>query len=798
MNDSRHPVLYSRFQQISVPTAKMSNKERSRAVCFKVTDSPPKPPNSTAGDQHVGTQHLPTGTPNTIAQTDSSSSLWKLPGIDKDTFYAAALYLHTVADGLEGRLWPRGPRTRLSTRNFLDSLADCFARSKARDAPDHVSATAMVRSSQRKQITLYVAKNRSSKPSDDAKEAPEGSAVENKDFAQRLIGWFNELAGMRGQGKESYDVDPSDHKPAGDETEGDQSNSYDPSGDDSESDETGDNRELEDLPTIFITMCNFNRSRLGHYVEKISEVDLEPIERRMCVNVEKELNNGWQATKSVLVACKQFQAENSQSGLATSTSVGLAKCAFLAGRARKAPGFRQLAERVDTSASESPLRGFRLPDAIEGVKYLGRLYAAFLRFSDFCRHGRQRNWSFRYVLLDSLQDVWNGDSYLNKIRSWTGDLGLSEVSSVKSIVNGKSFLLAKTVQQRMEDIVITARDTAPVHCEMQLMMHFLRPETPTCYDYFGCSKKSCWLCWHMMVQNQKFSMKDTHRKLYPRWAFSFDFSQPQSNVAEGLRIAYYDMMSLVQDKVIKQANIGSLGPFVQSSARMTPANPKNDPSSFVGDCIRITDKLDLFRQPALHVREDARGDAQIRQVTVAFYKWEKMESASEALSKFNGYWVEAGFQMITKLDAPERMTELNQYQNCYWHEMSFPAHGSSDPNRIYWLYFRSADFPMQPNQYVLAAWRTSHGEPDQSRFPWRGDIFIFLGEIDMANIKRHPAYLYAPCVINSESCFQALVEHFESAGAGYSEETRDKVRAKDERGLITWQSLNIEGAQGGT
>jgi len=88
----------------------------------------------------------------------SDSSIWEFPGLDKDTFYTAALYLHTSMKGLKGMPLYRGSKTPEPTRNFLDQLADCFARSKGQDARDHVSATAMVRNEAQKEITLYIAK----------------------------------------------------------------------------------------------------------------------------------------------------------------------------------------------------------------------------------------------------------------------------------------------------------------------------------------------------------------------------------------------------------------------------------------------------------------------------------------------------------------------------------------------------------------------------------------------------------------------------------------------------------------
>lgn len=106
-----------------------------------------------------------TNASNLEAQFTSNSSLWDLPGLDKDTFYAAALYLYATRGELKGTPLYNFVETPEATRDFLDRFADCFARSKLEDARDHVSATAMVRNEAEKIITIYIAKNQSEKGS---------------------------------------------------------------------------------------------------------------------------------------------------------------------------------------------------------------------------------------------------------------------------------------------------------------------------------------------------------------------------------------------------------------------------------------------------------------------------------------------------------------------------------------------------------------------------------------------------------------------------------------------------------
>ncbi|KAI0010636.1 hypothetical protein F4779DRAFT_289127 [Xylariaceae sp. FL0662B] len=194
------------------------------------------------------------------------------------------------------------------------------------------------------------------------------------------------------------------------------------------------------------------------------------------------------------------------------------------------------------SLSMPKLKG--LPEVVKWINYLGRLHAACLKFFEFCRDDEQSGYSFEYELLLSQEDDWIGSSYIEKTKSWSGNLDLTEVSA-GTTQDGKM----RTVEEVMDDIVKATGDKARVHCEMQLMMHFSKPNAEKCLDYFGCSKKSCWLCWQMMTGNARFSMKDTHRKFYPRWAFPYDFSPSQPVVAQTLITAYKEMLSIIQNKI---------------------------------------------------------------------------------------------------------------------------------------------------------------------------------------------------------------------------------------------------------
>ncbi|KAI9686003.1 MAG: hypothetical protein M1822_003986 [Bathelium mastoideum] len=463
-------------------------------------------------------------------------SLWTIPGLDKNTFYAAALYLHVTAGSLESSPLVRRPKTPQATRDFLDHLADCFARSKRKDARDHVSATAMVRNDEAKTITLYIAKNQSEKGGGYlvSEGDTEATTNENVDFAKSLVGWFNELA----SGKMKDELKDSE---------------------------------------VFETMCNFSSSRVEYYIEKISNYEPDDLERIVSIELEDRCQEGWKTAKRVINRCKQYQ--NDEAGREQSdskASQSLITLARLGGVVRKDSGFKTLRDKVQTSTSPSKLKN--LPEFVKWIEYLGRLYSAWTVFLDYCRAQEQTGYHFEHRLLHSQEDEWSGSSYLSKIQAWTRELGLAQNFELPKVVDDEQVSSDRSLEVQMAEIVKSSGNVARVHCEMQQELHFSKPGEKPCLDYFGCSKKSCWLCWQMILRNSRYSTKGTHRRLYPQWAFPFDFSPLQRNIATGLRAANNRMLLVIRDNVIRQRAIPFLSPFpqssAQSSARATPQLPR--------------------------------------------------------------------------------------------------------------------------------------------------------------------------------------------------------------------------------
>jgi hypothetical protein len=263
----------------------------------------------------------------------------------------------------------------------------------------------------------------------------------------------------------------------------------------------------------------------------------------------------------------------------------------------------------------------------------------------------------------------------------------------------------------------------------------------------------------MMAQNCQYSMKDTHRKLYPRWAFPFDYSPLQPTIAEGLRIAYNDMLLLIQDKVINQRALTSLVPYPQSSARMTPG-----PGSALFRREFITesavDKFPAMVVPALHLPDDSCED--LRHVQVWAYELDDSHYIEKYLMnsmQISNKRISFVFQMSIKPKSLDSLSTSIDFQYHFWQSLTLK---DAKPGISYRMYYRSAEDRLLPNPRILSTWRDVHGE-EYRAFPWRGDVFI-LPFCPGASSTTMP--IEDSSAIDSAGILRALERWFQYQGAG--------------------------------
>jgi len=207
-------------------------------------------------------------------------------------------------------------------------------------------------------------------------------------------------------------------------------------------------------------------------------------------------------------------------------------------------------------------------------------------------------------------------------------------------------------------------------------------------------------------------MKDTHSKVYPRWAFPFDFSPSQPMIAEGLRAAYNQMLFLIQEKVIKQKAISSLEPPPQSSARVTQPHRRAPTSDdlgqakfgpFSGSPIIVLERPPVITVPALHFPAEST-HCNIRHVKLCAYERDESDAVEMAMNyqKLDGRKVLLAFQLITKLESLSVSSGIDEYQQSFWNAGYISA--DREAEFMYKMYYRSAEEKLDPNPCFASIW----------------------------------------------------------------------------------------------
>lgn len=630
-------------------------------------------------------------------QAATAATLWNLPGLDKTTFYAAALYLHVAAKGQLRDTEQHGahhrPKTHGEIQDFLDRLADCFARSKSRDAQAHVSATAMALDEQHRNIKIYVAKNVSGKNTDVSVSRKKKSALLNEDeaFASELFKWFNQLS------TEREAVEPTRRQAL----------------------EGG----------MWDAIRKFNDSRLEFYICKIKNWSGSALPDE----------EAWPSAIRVIDTCKAFGRQE----FAKSTTLDF--CAQVASQCRSEPTFRRYSRTVDLILNDdSTSEAYKdLAQLVKWINYLGRLGDTYLTFGDFCTSWRGRGYSYEIKVLESpKEEEWPTGVYRQKLDSWTGDLGLDDERKNRN-----------TARSALNEFVSKAgsRRTARVHCEMQLLEYFNRSSAETCLDYIGCSKKSCWLCWQFLGHFGKHTTKDTHRMIYPMWAFPADFSLSQIQIARALNATYLDMLTLIQDKVllgkdfISRANITHSSPRLpQHSTWAIAPSLSSSHSDSAKDLlssafIQSQGRVPLLSVPLIHLPAQPEGGSDVdadvpRPQIVLVDVFEPLQS--DRLERdFIEHWnvnnkaVVFAFQINTKLSRSSlkrSQVSLPEWQEAVWHHENIATWIGG---KQYIMIFRMDDESLRANPWFLDALQEAHhNDFREEAVPWRGDVFIAVND----------------------------------------------------------------------
>jgi len=623
-------------------------------------------------------------------------SLWNLPGLDKETFYAAALYLHAAAKGQlrdpSEHVIRHETKTDENTRDFLDRLADCFARSKSEDPSAHVTATAMVierNLPENTRITVYITKNHSEKGFSHGLPDKNLQLAENQNrvFADTLFAWFNSLADDKISEASDYHSSRSSCK-----------------------------------NEILGTMYKFNQSRLEYYIKKIADMDQESMD----ITLQDE--EAWIVARGVIDECKAYQSlQDPGKDTADGRLSELAKCAHSAAACRSNDTFQNFNQNADGLFRDDSIdEAFKdLARLAKWVNYLGKFAGAYDTFYEFCTMEQRHGCSYQYVLLSSPEEEgWPTNVYTSKVESWTGYLGLNDERKER-----------KTVRTILGQFVAKAgsRGTARVHCEIQLLRYFTQPGAKPCLDYFGCSKKSCWLCWKLIRHYGNYTTKESHHMIYPMWAFPSDFSPSQLEMARALSATYNDMLCLIQDKILNGTDFSSRINITHTSPRLdrrilkTPTPEISSSQQLLStESLRAQGRVPFASVPVVHIPA-ATGETELpspRMIDMDLFEVDesdKVESHMEP-SYIGDNKLVFACQLNTKLE--QRTISIQEYQSSFW--TSDGAISSDSDEFDYRLLYRTDDEQLQGNPWLLDQVKGAHNlKIEQDMIPWREDVFIF-------------------------------------------------------------------------
>lgn len=141
------------------------------------------------------------------------------------------------------------------------------------------------------------------------------------------------------------------------------------------------------------------------------------------------------------------------------------------------------------------------------INFLGRLPATWVTLREFAGRYPDYKFIFQPLTPPSFQSI-NRETLFGTINSYPTNMPEREAALKRLRVKGPLDFT--------------------VHCEMQLLLHFDRsPKDKVQFQYFGCSKLSCWMCHEILQHHSAFRTKGTHGRRVGLWAFDTTNQSPK-------------------------------------------------------------------------------------------------------------------------------------------------------------------------------------------------------------------------------------------------------------------------------
>ncbi|KPI43240.1 uncharacterized protein AB675_7177 [Cyphellophora attinorum] len=206
--------------------------------------------------------------------------------------------------------------------------------------------------------------------------------------------------------------------------------------------------------------------------------------------------------------------------------------------------------------------------------FLGRLQASFKTFIK----AAERLPGFENVKVLVVQPPAQGNSKSGGgkvvVAKWTVPRLFEHIGyeftdkNVSSLLTGPGKKSQWTRNKLLQEFNKLGSWTGEVHAELQLLPSYLQAQETNnlAAQYIGCSKHSCFLCWHFLEQVGAIRTRGCHGKLYNLWGLP-DFHAITASQTHGLLAAVRHVESLVEKQILatdaqgrQQAKESTLGP----------------------------------------------------------------------------------------------------------------------------------------------------------------------------------------------------------------------------------------------
>jgi OTT_1508-like deaminase len=158
--------------------------------------------------------------------------------------------------------------------------------------------------------------------------------------------------------------------------------------------------------------------------------------------------------------------------------------------------------------------------------FLGRLRAALKTFKEYAERYHEYDFSFHPVDPPAFQAI--------------------DLQTLR--LNIDSYPEAMPHKKRVLKLLERPGLDFTVHCEMQLLLYFdASSKYKVHLDYFGCSKRSCWMCQQMLESHGQYRTKGTHGQRVGLWAF--DSMNPSPKIVFALK----SLQDKLTNRMLKEA-----------------------------------------------------------------------------------------------------------------------------------------------------------------------------------------------------------------------------------------------------